>query len=139
MNDVDIEKNEFKEILIKLQTSKFRKSFHLRKKELQYTNEKGINEIENHAKQFIIERIASKDPKNDGKQTPMKNHPVFIAQHATATCCRSCLEKWHKISKGIILNEKQIKYITELIMIWIKIQIKYNIMNERSLNSNMKK
>jgi len=58
MNDLDIEKNEFKEILIKLQTSKFRKSFHLRKKELQYTNEKGINEIENHAKQFIIERIA---------------------------------------------------------------------------------
>ena len=69
----------------------------------------------------------------------MKNHPVFIAQHATATCCRSCLEKWHKISKGTILNEKKIKYITELIMIWIKIQIKYNIMNERSLNSNMKK
>ena len=127
--------------MLNISLSKFKSNYKKRINQTLYfsitTN--GINEIENHAKQFIIERIASKDPKNDGKQTPMKNHPVFIAQHATATCCRSCLEKWHKISKGIILNEKQIKYITELIMIWIKIQIKYNIVNERSLNSNMKK
>ena len=45
----------------------------------------------------IIKRIAPKEPLNDGKQTPMKGHPVFIAQHATATCCRECTRKWHKM------------------------------------------
>ncbi len=28
------------------------------------------------------------EPRNDGKQTPFRGHPVFTAQHATATCCR---------------------------------------------------
>lgn len=50
----------------------------------------------------------------------MKGHPVFIAQHATATCCRSCLEKWHHIEKGKKLNEYEIKYIVRVIMTWIK-------------------
>jgi len=47
--------------------------------------------IEQHARDFVNECLAPELPKNDGKQTPMKNHPVFIAQHATATCCRKCL------------------------------------------------
>ena len=139
MSNSDIEKKKFKKILIKLQTSKFRRSFHLRNKEIQYTKEKGMNKIETHAKEFIIDRISPEYPKNDGKQTPMKNHPVFIAQHATATCCRTCLEKWHHMPKGNILNEKQIKYITELIMIWIKLQLKDSIVNERSMDSSIKK
>lgn len=43
--------------------------------------------------------MAPKNIDNDGKQTPMRGHPVFIAQHATATCCRECLKKWHNIKK----------------------------------------
>ncbi len=30
----------------------------------------------------------------------MKGHPVFVAQHATATCCRECIRKWHKNTTG---------------------------------------
>ena len=60
------------------------------------------------------------EPANDGKQTPMKGHPVFIAEHATATCCRECLYKWHKIKKGEKLTDKQIDYIVNVIMEWIK-------------------
>ena len=60
------------------------------------------------------------DINNDGKQTPMKGHPVFIAQHATGTCCRGCLEKWHKISKGVALTDNQVNYVVALIMEWIK-------------------
>ncbi len=103
-----------------LKKSKFRSSFHLRKKEKEYVKEKGIEEIEKHAYKIINERLKSKIIENDGKQTPMKNHPVFIAQHATATCCRGCLEKWHHIKKNKELTEHEIDYIVTLIIEWIK-------------------
>jgi hypothetical protein len=73
---------------------------------------------------FVLKtRIAMKTIKNDGKQTPMKNHPVFIAQHATATCCRECLYKWHHIKKDKELNDYEIKYIVNIIMFYILRQL----------------
>jgi len=41
------------------------------------------------------------------------------AQHATATCCRSCLQKWHGIAKGKELTEEQIDYIAGVIRHWL--------------------
>ena len=49
----------------------------------------------------------------------MKGHPVFIAQHATATCCRSCLYKWHHIKKEKELTKDEVDYIVNIIMEWI--------------------
>lgn len=106
-----------------LKKSKFRSSFHLKQKEKEYVKQKGIEEIKIHAYKIINERLKPKIIENDGKQTPMKNHPVFIAQHATATCCRGCLEKWHHIKKNKELTEHEIDYIVTLIIEWIK----YNI------------
>ena len=96
----------YKDVLDNL--SKFRSSFHLRKYMISYINEKGFRKIKEHAYDFITKRLAPKDIPNDGKQTPMKGHPVFIAQHACACCCRGCLEKWHKIPKDRDLTEKVI-------------------------------
>ena len=107
------------EILYKLSKSKFRSSFHLNKKMKEYVYEKGINTIEEHAYDFINKRLRPEIISSDGKQTPMKGHPVFIAQHATATCCRSCIEKWHHISKGRELTKKEVNYIVKLIIKWI--------------------
>src|SRR3546814_7102519 len=53
---------------------------------------------------IVEKRLAPAEPVNDGKQTPMRGHPVLIAQHATATCCRSCLAKWHGIPAGRLLD-----------------------------------
>lgn len=106
--------------LDELSKSKFRSSFHLRKYMLEYIEEKGMDEIKNHAYDFIRKNIAPASPKNDGKQTPTKNHPVFIAQHACGCCCRSCLEKWHHIPKGRELTNNEINYIVSIIMYWIK-------------------
>ena len=103
-----------------LSKSKFRSGFKLKEKEKEYIKEKGLDTIEKHAYDFIRQRLAPKEIINDGKQTPMKGHPVFIAQHATATCCRGCLYKWHKIRKGKELTQKEIKYVVDLIMEWIK-------------------
>ena len=84
------------DILDRLAKSKFRSRFKLRAKELEYIKDKGLDTIHSHACDFIRDRVAPAEPANDGKQTPMRGHPVFIAQHATATCCRGCIEKWHK-------------------------------------------
>ena len=106
-----------------LKRSSFRSKFKLTDRDRQYIQDKGIETIKDHAFDFINSRIAPKFPKNDGKQTPMKGHPVFIAQHATATCCRGCLQKWHRIQKGRALSDNEVEFIVNLIMGWIEKQI----------------
>ena len=106
-----------------LKRSAFRTKFKLTGRDRQYIQDKGIETIKDHAFDFINSRIASMFPKNDGRQTPMKGHPVFIAQHATATCCRGCLKKWHRIQKGRMLSDNEVEFIVSLIMGWIEKQI----------------
>lgn len=110
----------YKEIFDSLSKSKFRSSFHLKAEDINYIDEKGFENIKKHAYDFIKKRLAPSYIPNDGKQTPMKHHPVFIAQHATATCCRGCLFKWYKISKDRNLTDKEIDTIVNIIMLWIK-------------------
>ena len=113
-------------ILSKLSMSKFRSSFHLKKKDIDYINNKGMDLIKSHAYDFIKNRIGASVIPNDGKQTPMRGHPVFIAQHACACCCRGCLEKWHHIPKGKELTNEEIDYIVSLLMTWIEREYKNN-------------
>jgi hypothetical protein len=102
-----------------LKKSKFRSRFKLTDKDRLYIQNKGIDVVRSHAFDFIKNRLAPAFPKNDGKQTPMKGHPVFIAQHATATCCRGCLQKWYRIEKGKPLTDDEIGFVVELVMGWI--------------------
>ena len=111
------------DILDRLAKSKFRSRFKLRAKEFEYIKDKGLEKIKSHAEDFIRDRVAQAEPVNDGKQTPMQGHPVFIAQHATATCCRGCIEKWHKFPKGRELTKSEQEYLVSIIIEWIKIQI----------------
>lgn len=110
------------DIFTRLSKSKFRSSFHLSPKDIDYITKKGLSEIENHASKFIQDRLAPANLKNDGKQTPYHGHPVFIAQHATATCCRSCLAKWHNISASKTLTKEEQQYVVSIIMKWIQHQ-----------------
>ena len=109
-----------------LSKSKFRGSFHLRKYMIDYINKVGLEKIREDAIYFIDNRISATSKVIDGKQTPMKNHPVFIAQHATATCCRNCLYKWHHMPKGRLLTPHEIDFCVELIMTWIKKELEIN-------------
>ena len=117
------------DILDRLAKSKFRSRFKLRAKELEYIKDKGLDKIKSHAEDFIRDRVAPAEPVNDGKQTPMRGHPVFIAQHATATCCRNCLYKWHHIKKNKELTEHEIDFITSLIIEWIRREYERNKMS----------
>lgn len=114
--------NQDKKIQYKLEQlshSKFRSSFYLKQKDILYIQTKGIATIKQHAYDFITTRLAPAHLQNDGKQTPMRGHPVFIGQHATGTCCRGCLEKWHQIPKGKPLTNEEIDYVVKVIMSWI--------------------
>lgn len=114
-----------KDIFERLNKSKFRSSFKLKDKDKKYVNEKGYDLIKSHAYDFITKRVGGIDIPNDGHQTPMRGHPVFIAQHATATCCRGCIEKWYHIPKNRKLYDSEVDYFVNLIMEWIK-----NAMNQ---------
>jgi hypothetical protein len=114
------------EILNKLSQSAFRSKFKLKKKDIDYINQKGLETIRIHARDFISKRISPAFIANDGKQTPMRGHPVFIAQHATATCCRKCINKWHKFPVGTQLTQEQQDYIVDLIIKWIEQQLEIN-------------
>jgi hypothetical protein len=107
------------EVLSRLSHLPFRSQIHLGDKELDYLRRKGMREVLNHATEFVEKRLAPAHPVNDGKQTPWRNHPVFVAQHATATCCRGCLQKWHQIPKGSALTAEEQGYIVEVIGAWL--------------------
>ncbi len=107
------------DILEKLSTSPFRSRFHLSTQDRLYVRQKGMETLKKHALDFIHKRLSPAFPPNDGKQTPMRGHPVFIAQHATATCCRTCLKKWHHIPLHTHLSPRQEEEIVSIILRWI--------------------
>lgn len=105
-----------------LQRSPFRQRFKLRAPEQGYLHAKGMPTVLSHARDFVAQRVAPAEPRNDGKQTPMRGHPVFIAQHATATCCRGCLAKWHGIPKGRELDAQEQAHAVAAIERWLRMQ-----------------
>lgn len=110
----------YKQLFEHLEALRFRSSFHLKQKNIDYINVKELDVIRQHAQDFIAKREAPAFIPNDGKQTPTQRHPVFIAQHATATCCRECIGKWHKMQPGRELSQVQQDYLVDVIMTWIQ-------------------
>ena len=108
------------EVFARLSRSQFRRRFALRGKELEYVREKGIVAVLEHAAEFVSKRLAPAQPANDGKQTPFRGHPVFVAQHATACCCRGCLEKWHGIARGHELTGAERQHVLKALERWLR-------------------
>jgi len=103
-----------------LSKSKFRSRFKLSEKDRIYVAEKGMDVIMLNAGDLLSKRMFPAVIANDGRQTPMRGHPVFIAQHASATCCRKCLAKWHGIPAGRTITEAERERILSFIRIWIE-------------------
>ena len=110
----------YEEMKERFAASAFRSRFKLTRAERAYLADRGWEAVRSQAAQIVLERLAPAFPRNDGRQTPMRNHPVFKAQHATATCCRGCLAKWHRIAPGHALSETEQTYVTEMIMGWLR-------------------
>ena len=115
MRDLDV-------VFAALATSRFRRRFRLNAQDLSYLVRRPRDIILQHAREFIRDRLAAAQPVNDGRQTPMRGHPVFVAQHATATCCRGCLAKWHDVPRGRELSEQEIDQVVAAIDRWLNSQ-----------------
>ncbi len=115
---------DFTRLFESLAKSDFRSKFHLSRKDREYIEEKGLATIHEHAENFVVKRLAPAYIPNDGRQTPMRGHPVFLAQHATGCCCRGCFAKWHHIPAGRLLTKKEQQYAVAVLMAWIERQIK---------------
>lgn len=111
------------DLFARLAKSDFRSRFHLTKKDKEYIAEKGLPTIRRHAEDLIAKRLAPAVIPNDGKQTPMRGHPVFLAQHATGCCCRGCFYKWHHIPAGRELTKEEQQYAVAVLMAWIEKQL----------------
>ena len=114
---------DFTRLFERLAKSAFRSRFRLTQKDKAYIAAKGMATIRRHAIDFVTKRLAPAVIPNDGKQTPMRGHPVFLAQHATGCCCRGCLLKGHHIPAGRQLTEQEQQYIVALLMTWIEGQL----------------
>jgi ribosomal protein L34E len=88
---------------------------------------KGRTELINYVKKRLLQSVGRvfdvgetiRRPYRDGFQTPRSCNIVYYAQHATASCCRRCIERWHGIPQGRDLLEDELDYLTELIMKYI--------------------
>ena len=109
-------------IFAALARSSFRRRFRLGDKDHRYLDERGLPTVLEHAEDFVSRRLAPAQPPNDGRQTPWRGHPVFVAQHATGTCCRSCLAKWHDIPAGHELTPEEQEHVVETIARWLGAQ-----------------
>ena len=107
----------------RLAGSSFRRRFRLGKQDRAYLEARGLSVVLAHARDFVDRRLAPAEPRNDGKQTPYRGHPVFVAQHATGTCCRGCLAKWHGIPQGRPLEEADKARILAVIERWLSEQL----------------
>ncbi len=116
MSDLDV-------VFARLATSDFRRRFRLAARERAYMRVRSKETVLAHARNFVAERLAPARPANDGKQTPFRGHPVFVAQHATATCCRSCLSKWHGIPAGRTLTAVEQGHVVAAIERWLDMQL----------------
>jgi len=105
-----------------LARSPFRSRFRLARADAKYLAEKGMEAVLAHGAAFIAARLAPALPVNDGRQTPMRGHPVFVAQHATGSCCRSCLAKWHKIPAGRALSQEEQAHVVAVIARWLEVR-----------------
>lgn len=112
------------ELFAALTKSNFRAGFKLNSKDMTYLQQKGLSTVLDHAEDFIQNRLAPAVIENDGKQTPMRGHPVFVAQHATACCCRGCLQKWHHIPQGRALTQAEQAYIVVVLEKWLRENLK---------------
>ena len=110
---------ELDDVFSVLARTPFRRKFRLEGRELAYLQTWGLPHVMKQARDLLTKRLAPAEPPNDGRQTPWRNHPVFVAQHATATCCRGCLAKTYEIAKGHELTREELEHVLAAIERWL--------------------
>jgi hypothetical protein len=84
-----------------------------------YARRKGRIGMRAAAERRIRKSVAPAEPAFDGRQTGNSANPLFYAQHATATCCRKCIEYWHGVAQKRPLSAEEVQYFTALVNMFV--------------------
>lgn len=90
-------------------------------KAISYARRKGVSGLRTAVRSRLRSSVGKAQNPYDGRQTPMEGsgNPIHYAQHATASCCRKCMEYWHGIPKSKNLTDEQIEYLSEIVMLYL--------------------
>lgn len=86
---------------------------------MRHAQRKGRIQLYEAARHRLRKYLAPAQPSRDGRQTPLEGNTIYYAQHATATCCRTCLEYWHDIPKGRSLSPQEFEYCAALVDLFL--------------------
>jgi len=89
-------------------------------KAVNYALRKGKIELINTVEKRIRASVKAPVDAFDGRRTKWEGNPIHYGQHATATCCRKCIERWHNVPRDEELTEKQVKYFTHLVIMFLE-------------------
>jgi hypothetical protein len=121
--------NDVQNTFFSLKKEKVRHYFwhrELGQKAINHAKRKGRSGLRQRVRKHLETCIAPSAPWHDGFQTPMTDIPAnafAYGQHATATCCRKCLEYWHGIPQGVRVTAPDLDYLTELVCLYIEDRI----------------
>ena len=85
-----------------------------------HARKKGLLATLENVPKRLMQSVGKAQPFRDGTQTPFQGRAIYYAQHATATCCRKCVEEWHAIPKGRALTEEELLYLSQLVVLYLK-------------------
>jgi len=91
---------------------------------IEHATKKGMVAVLANVPKRVVQSIGKAEPFRDGTQTPFQGRAVYYAQHATATCCRKCVEEWHGIPRGRELEDEEIHYLSQLIVRYLQERLK---------------
>jgi hypothetical protein len=90
-----------------------------------YARRKGRKKLLSDLPDFLRKHIGPPRDAFDGRRvpwpqrTPQRMNPYFYGQHATGTCCRTCLETWYGIPQDRKLSPKEIIFFTAVLTDYI--------------------
>jgi hypothetical protein len=87
--------------------------------ERNYAKRKGRAGMRVAAEKRIRDVVAPAQPFMDGARVKWTGHILNHAQHATACCCRTCIAEWHGIPAGRELTQDEIRYLTDLLCLYV--------------------
>lgn len=88
-------------------------------KALDHALRKGRKALHAAARRRLESSVGRAGSPYDGRQTPFKGNTLYYAQHATASCCRACMEYWHAIPKDRDLTEDELEYLASLMVLFL--------------------
>jgi len=94
----------------------------LDEKAVKYARRDGLKQLRDDSESRVRKSLGPEASRifRDGTQTPKTGKALFYAQHATATCCRKCVEYWHGIPRDRALSDEEIGYLAALVFRYIE-------------------